>query len=159
MLGMVPGAFSVTSHIVITAALAALVFLTVLIVGFAKNGLGFLKLFVPAGVPIFVLPLVTLIEIISFLSRPVSHSVRLFANMLAGHVLLLVFALINRPAIFDLKPGSSLIEFLLDEGFDVFLVDWGYPDDEDAVEMMLLFDRETGEIVARPDEVIPDFTA
>jgi F-type H+-transporting ATPase subunit a len=91
MLGMIPGAFSVTSHIVITAALAALVFLTVLIVGFAKNGLGFLKLFVPAGVPIFVLPLVTLIEIISFLSRPVSHSVRLFANMLAGHITLKVF--------------------------------------------------------------------
>ena len=90
MLGMIPGAFSVTSHIVITAALAALVFLTVLIVGFAKNGLGFLKLFVPAGVPIFVLPLVTLIEIISFLSRPVSHSVRLFANMLAGHITLKV---------------------------------------------------------------------
>ena len=91
MLGMIPGAFSVTSHIVITAALAMLVFLTVLTVGFAKNGLGFLKLFVPPGVPIFVLPLVTLIEIISFLSRPVSHSVRLFANMLAGHITLKVF--------------------------------------------------------------------
>ena len=91
MLGMIPGAFSVTSHIVITAALAVLVFLTVLIVGFTKNGLGFLKLFVPPGVPMFVLPLVTLIEIISFLSRPVSHSVRLFANMLAGHITLKVF--------------------------------------------------------------------
>ena len=91
MLGMIPGAFSVTSHIIITAALAVLVFLTVLIVGFTKNGLGFLKLFVPPGVPIFVLPLVTLIEIISFLSRPVSHSVRLFANMLAGHITLKVF--------------------------------------------------------------------
>jgi len=91
MLGMIPGAFSVTSHIIITAALAVLVFLTVLTVGFAKNGLGFLKLFVPPGVPIFVLPLVTLIEIISFLSRPVSHSVRLFANMLAGHITLKVF--------------------------------------------------------------------
>jgi F-type H+-transporting ATPase subunit a len=91
MLGMIPGAFSVTSHIIITAALALLVFLTVLIVGFTKNGLGFLKLFVPPGVPMFVLPLVTLIEIISFLSRPVSHSVRLFANMLAGHITLKVF--------------------------------------------------------------------
>ena len=91
MLGMIPGAFSVTSHIIITAALAVLVFLTVLTVGFAKNGLGFLKLFVPPGVPMFVLPLVTLIEIISFLSRPVSHSVRLFANMLAGHITLKVF--------------------------------------------------------------------
>ena len=91
MLGMIPGAFSVTSHIIITAALAVLVFLTVLTVGFAKNGLGFLKLFVPPGVPMVVLPLVTLIEIISFLSRPVSHSVRLFANMLAGHITLKVF--------------------------------------------------------------------
>jgi F-type H+-transporting ATPase subunit a len=91
MLGMIPGGFTVTSHIIVTAALAALVFLTVLVVGFAKNGLHFLKLFVPSGVPIFVLPLVTLIEIISFLSRPISHSVRLFANMLAGHITLKVF--------------------------------------------------------------------
>jgi F-type H+-transporting ATPase subunit a len=91
MLGMIPGFFTVTSHIVVTAALAALVFLTVLVVGFAKNGIGFLRLFVPSGVPIYVLPLVTLIEIISFLSRPISHSVRLFANMLAGHITLKVF--------------------------------------------------------------------
>jgi F-type H+-transporting ATPase subunit a len=91
MLGMVPGAFTVTSHIVVTAALAAIVFLTVLVVGFAKNGLHFFKLFVPSGVPIYILPLVTVIEIISFLSRPVSHSVRLFANMLAGHITLKVF--------------------------------------------------------------------
>jgi F-type H+-transporting ATPase subunit a len=91
MLGMIPGGFTVTSHIIVTAALAALVFLTVLVVGFARNGLHFLKLFVPSGVPIFVLPLVTLIEIISFLSRPISHSVRLFANMLAGHITLKVF--------------------------------------------------------------------
>jgi F-type H+-transporting ATPase subunit a len=91
MLGMIPGAFTVTSHIIVTAALAAIVFLTVLVVGFAKNGLHFFKLFVPDGVPIYILPLVTLIEIISFLSRPVSHSVRLFANMLAGHITLKVF--------------------------------------------------------------------
>jgi F-type H+-transporting ATPase subunit a len=91
MLGMIPGFFTVTSHIVVTAALAALVFLTVLVVGFAKNGLRFLKLFVPEGVPVLILPLVVLIEVISFLSRPVSHSVRLFANMLAGHITLKVF--------------------------------------------------------------------
>jgi len=92
MLGMIPGAFTVTSHIIVTAALAAVAFLTVLIIGFAKNGLRFLKLFVPSGVPLLILPLVTVIEIISFLSRPVSHSVRLFANMLAGHITLKVFA-------------------------------------------------------------------
>jgi F-type H+-transporting ATPase subunit a len=91
MMGMIPGAFTVTSHIVVTAALAAIVFLTVLVLGFAKNGLRFLKLFVPSGVPWYVLWLVTLIEIISFLSRPISHSVRLFANMLAGHIALKVF--------------------------------------------------------------------
>jgi F-type H+-transporting ATPase subunit a len=91
MLGMIPGAFTVTSHIVVTAALAALVFFTVLVVGFAKNGLRFFKLFVPEGVPILILPLVVAIEVISFLSRPISHSVRLFANMLAGHITLKVF--------------------------------------------------------------------
>jgi F-type H+-transporting ATPase subunit a len=91
MLGMIPGFFTVTSHIIVTAALAALVFLTVLVVGFAKNGIRFLRLFVPEGVPIAILPLVVLIEVISFLSRPVSHSVRLFANMLAGHITLKVF--------------------------------------------------------------------
>jgi F-type H+-transporting ATPase subunit a len=91
MLGMIPGFFTVTSHIVVTAALAALVFLTVLGLGFAKNGVRFFKLFVPSGVPILILPLVVLIEIISFLSRPISHSVRLFANMLAGHITLKVF--------------------------------------------------------------------
>lgn len=92
MLGMVPGWFTVTSHLTVTAALAAIVFITVLIVGFAKNGLHFLNLFVPSGVPALVLPVVVLIEIISFFSRPLSHSVRLFANMLAGHITLKVFA-------------------------------------------------------------------
>ena len=91
MLGMIPGFFTVTSHIVVTAALAGLVFLTVLVVGFTKHGLRFLKLFVPPDVPLFVLPLVTLIEVFSFMIRPVSHSVRLFANMLAGHITLKVF--------------------------------------------------------------------
>ena len=92
MLGMIPGFFTVTSHLAVTAGLALLVFVIVLAVGFAKNGVGFLKLFVPSGVPIYVLPLVVMIEIISFLSRPISHSVRLFANMLAGHITLKVFA-------------------------------------------------------------------
>ena len=91
LLGMLPGAFTVTSHLAVTAALAMLVFITVLVVGFAKHGLGFLKLFVPSGVPAWVLPLVVSIEVMSFLSRPVSHSVRLFANMLAGHITLKVF--------------------------------------------------------------------
>ena len=91
LIGFIPYTFTVTSHIVVTATLALIVFFTVLIVGFAKNGARFLKLFVPSGVPIAVLPLVVLIEVISFLTRPISHSVRLFANMLAGHILLKVF--------------------------------------------------------------------
>jgi F-type H+-transporting ATPase subunit a len=92
MIGIIPYTFTVSSHIIVTVALALLVFCTVLVYGFYKNGLKFFKLFVPAGVPIVILPLVVLIEVISFLSRPVSHSVRLFANMLAGHITLKVFA-------------------------------------------------------------------
>jgi F-type H+-transporting ATPase subunit a len=92
MIGIIPYAFTISSHIIVTAALALLVFLTVLIYGFYKNGLKFLKLFVPSGVPIFILPLVVFIEVFSFFLRPISHSVRLFANMLAGHIALKVFA-------------------------------------------------------------------
>jgi F-type H+-transporting ATPase subunit a len=92
LFGMFPYFFTVTSHIIVTAALALLVFATVLIVGFARNGVGFLKLFVPSGVPAMLLPLVVAIEVISFIARPISHSVRLFANMLAGHITLKVFA-------------------------------------------------------------------
>jgi F-type H+-transporting ATPase subunit a len=92
MIGIIPYTFTVSSHIIVTAALALLVFVTVLVYGFYRNGLKFFKLFVPSGIPIVILPLVVLIEIISFLSRPVSHSVRLFANMLAGHITLKVFA-------------------------------------------------------------------
>ena len=91
LIGMIPYAFTVTSHIIITVSLALLVFLTVLVYGFRKHGLHFFKLFVPSGIPIYILPLVTFIEVLSFLSRPVSHSVRLFANMLAGHITLKVF--------------------------------------------------------------------
>jgi F-type H+-transporting ATPase subunit a len=91
LVGLIPYSFSVTSHIAITASLALTVFLTVVIVGFAKNGLRFFKNFVPPGVPIYILPLVVAIEVFSFFVRPVSHSVRLFANMLAGHITLNVF--------------------------------------------------------------------
>jgi F-type H+-transporting ATPase subunit a len=91
VIGIIPYTFTVTSHIIITVSLALVVFLTVVIYGLYKNGLHFLKLFVPSGIPIYILPLVTFIEVLSFLSRPVSHSVRLFANMLAGHITLKVF--------------------------------------------------------------------
>src|SRR6201990_371461 len=91
LVGIIPYAFTVSSHIIVTAALALLVFFIVLFYGFYKNGLKFLKLFVPSGVPIYILPLVVFIEVISFFLKPVSHSVRLFANMLAGHIALKVF--------------------------------------------------------------------
>ena len=92
LVGIIPYTFTISSHIIVTAALALLVFFTVLIYGFYKNGLKFFKLFVPSGIPIFILPLVVFIEVISFFLRPISHSVRLFANMLAGHIALKVFA-------------------------------------------------------------------
>ena len=92
MFGMIPFFFTVTSHIIVTFALALLVFVVVVVYGFWKNGFGFLRLFVPSGVPIYILPLVAVIEVISFLSRPISLSVRLFANILAGHITLKVFA-------------------------------------------------------------------
>jgi F-type H+-transporting ATPase subunit a len=91
LLGMLPYSFTVTSHIIVTFALAFFIFIGVTAVGFAKHGISYLKLFVPSGVPIFLLPLIIVIEVISYLSRPVSLSVRLFANMMAGHTMLKVF--------------------------------------------------------------------
>jgi len=92
LIGIIPYTFSVTSHIIITAALALLVFFTWVVYGFYKHGLKFLKLFVPSGIPAPILPLIVFIEVVSFFSKPVSYSVRLFANMLAGHITLKVFA-------------------------------------------------------------------
>jgi len=91
MVGMLPYSFTVTSHIIVTFILAAIVFVGVTIIGFIKHGIKYLELFVPKGVPIALLPLIVIIEIISYLSRPVSLSVRLFANMMAGHTMLKVF--------------------------------------------------------------------
>ena len=91
MVGMLPYSFTVTSHIIVTFVLASVVFLGVTIIGFIKHGFKYLELFVPKGVPILLLPLIIIIEIISYLSRPVSLSVRLFANMMAGHTMLKVF--------------------------------------------------------------------
>ena len=98
LLPTIPGAphaihsFTVTSHIIVTFTLAILSVGLVVGYGVLKHGVGFLKLFAPSGVPLWLLPLITPIEIVSFLSRPVSLAVRLFANMLAGHVVLKVFA-------------------------------------------------------------------
>ena len=91
MIGMLPYSFTVTSHIIVTFILASIVFIGVTIIGFIKHGIKYLELFVPKGVPVVLLPLIVVIEIISYLSRPVSLSVRLFANMMAGHTMLKVF--------------------------------------------------------------------
>ncbi len=92
VLGLIPFFFTTTSHIIVTAALALLVWFAVIIIGIYKNGFKFLKIFVPSGVPGYVLWFVVILEIISFASRPISHSVRLWANMLAGHIMLKLFA-------------------------------------------------------------------
>ena len=92
MIGLIPHTYSVTSQIIITAALALTVFFIVVIYGFMQHGFRFFNLFVPKGVPVYILPLIVAIEILSFVSRPLSHSVRLFGNILAGHITLQVFA-------------------------------------------------------------------
>lgn len=92
VVGLIPYTFTVTAHLVVTACLALTVILTVIIYGFVRHGTHFLHLFVPSGVPGFLLPFLVVIEVVSFLSRPISLSLRLFANMLAGHIALKVFA-------------------------------------------------------------------
>ncbi len=92
MVGLVPYSFTFTSHIIVTFALAIVVFIGVTILGFVKHGIHFFSFFVPPGVPVAMWPLLIPIEIISYLSRPISLSVRLFANMLAGHTILKVIA-------------------------------------------------------------------
>jgi len=91
MVGMLPYSFTVTSHIIVTLTFAIFIFIAVNILGFVIHGFKYLKIFVPSGVPIILLPMITIIEIISYLSRPLSLSVRLFANMMAGHTMLKVF--------------------------------------------------------------------
>ena len=92
LLGMLPYSFTVTSHIIVTFAFAAMVWITVTVIGFVRHGASYLRLFAPSGVPIWLMPVIIPIELISYLIRPISHSVRLFANMMAGHTMLKVFA-------------------------------------------------------------------
>ena len=126
LIGMIPYAFTTTSHIVITGALALLVIAIVIIYGFIKNGFGFFKLFAPSGVPGYIMPLLIPIEVISFLARPITLGMRLFANMLAGHImlkLLAAFAIsllgaagavkLLAPAPFVLAIAITALEFLV----------------------------------------------
>ncbi|MGG7516442.1 F0F1 ATP synthase subunit A [Allorhizobium undicola] len=115
LLGMMPYFFTITSQIIVAFALALFVIATVLVYGFYKHGLHFLGVFAPAGVPKTLLPLVSAIEIISFLSRPISLSVRLFANMLAGHITLKVFAgfVASMSALGALGVGGAVLPLMM----------------------------------------------
>ena len=92
ILGMVPYNFTYTSHIIVTFGLVGFIFIAVTLIGIIKHGVSFLKFFVPSGVPYALLPILIPIELISYFVRPVSLSLRLFANMMAGHTMLKVFA-------------------------------------------------------------------
>jgi F-type H+-transporting ATPase subunit a len=92
LIGLVPGSFAITSHIIVTFALAVVVFLGVTLIAIIKHGFKFFTYFLPPGTPWPMAPLLILIEIISYLARPITLSVRLFANMMAGHTMLHVFA-------------------------------------------------------------------
>lgn len=110
MLGMVPFSFTFTSHIIVTFAMAAVIFIGVTILGLYRHGLHFFTFFAPPGVPLLVMPLLVPIEILSYLSRPVSLAVRLFANMLAGHTLLKVLAgFVPALGIFGIAPLAVIV--------------------------------------------------
>lgn len=119
-LGMVPYSFTYTSHLAVTAGLALMVFFTVLIIGIARHGTHFFSLFVPPGVPMWLLWLVVLIEIVSFISRPITLSVRLFANMVAGHVLMKVIA--GFAIMFASVGGIAWLGTLLPIAFNIVMI-------------------------------------
>jgi F-type H+-transporting ATPase subunit a len=110
MLGMLPYTFTYTSHLIVTFAMAAFIFVLVTVIAIAKHGIKFFSFFLPHGVPIAMAPLLIPIEIISYLSRPVSLSVRLFANMMAGHTLLKVVGGFVIPlGLFGAVPIAALV--------------------------------------------------
>lgn len=119
LLGMVPGGFTITAHIAVTFTMAILIFIGATIIGFIKHGAHFLHLFVPAGAPKVMLVFLVPIELMSYLARPITLSLRLAGNMMAGHVLLKVVAGFIAPmAVFGVLPLALLIAFV---GFE-FLV-------------------------------------
>ncbi|WP_435641713.1 F0F1 ATP synthase subunit A [Micavibrio aeruginosavorus] len=120
LLGLVPYSFTYTSHLIVTAALALVIFFTVLVLGVARHGMHFFSLFVPPGVPVWLFPLIIPIELISFLIRPVTLSVRLFANMMAGHLMLKVFAGFS-VAMFAALGAKGLVPGLLPLAFNTIL--------------------------------------
>jgi len=119
LLGMIPGSFTTTSHIIVNLTLAMAIFVYVTLLGIKRHGLHFARLFFPDGAPLWTAPILVPIEIVSYLSRPISLSVRLFANMTAGHVLLKVFAgFVIQLGVFGVVPMLMLtaiipLEFLV----------------------------------------------
>ncbi|HZK99583.1 MAG TPA: F0F1 ATP synthase subunit A [Caulobacteraceae bacterium] len=113
LMGLAPGGFAVTSQLAVTAALAVMTFAIVLIVGFARNGLGFFKLFLPPGMPLAVAIPMIFIELISFLVRPLTLAMRLFGNMLGGHVVTYMFAsFVIGLGLFGLQGGLASLGFV-----------------------------------------------
>jgi len=115
LLGMLPYSYTVTSHIAVTGALALVVFVVVTIIGFSRHGLHFLSFFVPKGVPAPMLLVVVPVEVLSYFMRPISHSVRLFANMTAGHTMLKVFGkfIVDMLAANAVLAVASILPFIL----------------------------------------------
>lgn len=110
LIGLIPGSFTVTSHIIVTFALAAFIFVTVTIIGFARHGAGYLRMFFPHGAPWWTGIILIPVELVSYLSRPISLSVRLFANMTVGHVLLKVMAgFVGALGVLGIIPLAGLI--------------------------------------------------
>ena len=119
LIGMIPTAFTVTSHIIVTFAMAGILFAAITLLGFIKHGPRFLSMFLPSGTPLWLAPLMIVIEIISYFARPISLSIRLAANMIAGHVMMKIIAGFIVPlAIFGIGP---LIFLILLTGFEIFI--------------------------------------
>ncbi|MAF98568.1 MAG: F0F1 ATP synthase subunit A [Micavibrio sp.] len=122
MLGMIPHSFTYTSHIIVTGVMALVIFLMVILIGIARHGTHFFSLFVPPGVPAVMMPLIVPLEMISFLVRPVTLSVRLFANMMAGHIVLKVFAGFSIALVSLNLGGAEYIASIVPAAFNVLLI-------------------------------------
>lgn len=118
LLGMVPTAFTITSHIVVTFAMAGILFAAITLLGFVKHGMKFLSLFLPSGTPVLLMPLMIPIEIISYFARPLSLSIRLAANMMAGHLLLKIMAGFVGVGLIGVLPFAFIVIFT---GFEIFV--------------------------------------
>jgi F-type H+-transporting ATPase subunit a len=122
MLGMIPHSFTYTSHIIVTAAMAGFLFFVIIAIGLARHGMHFFSLFVPPGVPKPMLLILVPIEVLSFIVRPITLAVRLFANMMAGHIVLKVFAGFSTALISLNLGGFEVVASLVPAAFNVGLI-------------------------------------